>query len=61
MWVSLRRIFMKYYTVVYILDTFASYIEAAKRAINIARNACLIKHAKDGIFYWLNYTKVKEG
>jgi hypothetical protein len=42
-------------------DTFASYIEAAKRAINIARKACLRKHAKDGIFYWLNYTKVKKG
>ena len=42
-------------------DTFASYIEAAKRAINIARKACLRKHAKDGIFFWLNYAKVKKG
>lgn len=39
---------------------FSSHHEAAKRAINLAREACLEKHAKDGIFFWLNYTRVKK-
>lgn len=42
-------------------ETFGKYYEAAKRAINIARKACLRKHARDGIFFWLNYAKVKKG
>jgi hypothetical protein len=39
---------------------FPSFTEAAKRVINIAREACLEKHAKDGIGFWLAYSFVKK-